>query len=131
MGGIVLDSKAFAYQSAEILAQHNALDVLVMDVREAAGWADYFVLATCTSSAHMRGLQKYVGEFLQSEDMSLLNRPELNDEQRWLLMDAGDVIIHIMNAEARKFYDLESLWFNAPRVPISEKHISGEESNKI
>ena len=119
MGGTVLDSKAFAYQSAEILAQHKALNVLVMDVHEIAGWADYFVLATSTSSTHMRGLQKHIEEFLDSEKIDLLNKPEVTDDQCWLLMDAQDVIINIMSAEAREFYDLESLWFNAPRFAVT------------
>jgi len=114
-----LDSKAFAYQSAEILAQHNALNVLVMDIHEVAGWADYFVLATSTSSTHMRGLQKHIDEFLKAEDISLLNKPEVSDDQKWLLMDAGNVVIHIMSEEARRFYDLESLWFNAPRFAVA------------
>jgi ribosome-associated protein len=119
MGGIALDSKAFAYQSAEILAQHNALNVLVMDIHEVAGWADYFVLATSTSSTHMRGLQRHIEEFLKAEDVSLLNKPEVSDDQKWLLMDAGNVVIHIMSDEARQFYDLESLWFNAPRFTVT------------
>ncbi len=114
-----MDSKAFAYRSAEILAQHNALNVLVMDIHEVAGWADYFVLATSTSSTHMRGLQKHIDEFLKAEDISLLNKPEVSDDQKWLLMDAGSVVIHIMSEEARRFYDLESLWFNAPRFVIA------------
>jgi len=103
MGGIVLDSKTFAFQSAELLAQHNAKDVLVMDVREAAGWTDYFVLATCTSSMHMRGLQSHVQTLIEEQHIALLNRPEVTDDEQWLLIDAESVIIHIMNAEARKF----------------------------
>jgi len=119
MGGIVLGNKAFAYRAAEILAQHNALDVLVMDISEVAGWADYFVIATCTSSAHMKGLQRHIEGFLYEEHVEILNKPDANEDQQWLLLDAGNVIIHIMSKEARNFYDLESLWFNAPRFLIS------------
>ncbi len=119
MGGTALDSKAFAYQAAEILASHNARDVLVMDIAETAGWADYFVIATSTSSVQMRGLERHIEELLNSNGESLLNRPVIADDQRWLLMDAGNVVIHIMSEEARVFYDLESLWFNAPRFSVS------------
>ncbi len=119
MGGIALDSKAFAYQAAEILASHNARDVLVMDIAETAGWADFFVIATSTSSVHMRGLARHLEEFFKLNDQSLLNTPTMSDDQRWLLMDAGSVVIHIMSEEARGFYDLESLWFNAPRYTVS------------
>jgi len=114
-----LDSKAFAYQAAEILASHNARDVLVMDIAETAGWADYFVIATSTSSVHMRGLERHIEEFLSSNGESLLSRPAIADDQRWLLMDEGNVVIHIMSEEARVFYDLESLWFNAPRFSVT------------
>jgi ribosome-associated protein len=119
MGGIALDSKAFAYQSAEILAKHNALDVLVMDIHDTAGWADYFVIATSTSAAHMRGLHRHLEEFFANAEIALLNKPEVTDDQSWLLLDGGNVIIHIMTNEARAFYDLESLWFNAPRFSVS------------
>jgi ribosome-associated protein len=115
----VLENKAFAYRAAEILAQHNALDVLVMDISQVAGWADYFVIATCTSSAHMNGLQRHIEEFLQEEHLEILNKPNVNEDQQWLLLDAGNVILHIMSKEARNFYDLESLWFSAPRFLIS------------
>lgn len=119
MGGTALDSKAFAYQAAEILASHNARDVLVMDIAETAGWADYFVVATTTSSVHMRGLERHLEEFLSDIDQPLLNRPEAADDQRWLLLDAGTVVIHLMTEEARAFYDLESLWYSAPRFAVS------------
>jgi iojap-like ribosome-associated protein len=79
----------------------------------------YFVIATSTSAAHMRGLERHLEEFFANAEISLLNKPEVTDDQSWLLLDGGNVIIHIMTNEARAFYDLESLWFNAPRFSVT------------
>lgn len=113
-----MDSKTFAWGAAELLADHKAADVLVMDIHEAAGWADYFVIATSQSSAHMRGLYRHLEEYMAASHVDALNRPDLSEDQQWLLIDTGGVVFHIMHEQARKFYDLESLWFNVPKFPV-------------
>lgn len=108
------DSKSLAFAIAAVLAEHRAAEVVVMDLRGIAGWTDFFVVATCSSSAHLRGLSRYVEEFLATEGPKALNRPRAAEDESWLLQDLGDVIVHIMSAEARAFYELEKLWFKAP-----------------
>ncbi|MCX8012941.1 MAG: ribosome silencing factor [Rectinema sp.] len=113
-----MDSKSFAWNAAGILVEHKAADVIVMDIHDAAGWADYFVIATSQSSAHMRGLYRHLEEFMASSHVDMLNRPEMSDDQQWLLIDTGGVVVHIMHEQARRFYDLESLWFNVPKYTV-------------
>lgn len=120
MGGTVSDSKALAYGVASTAALHNGQDVVVLDMAEASGWTDYFVVATATSSTHLRGLARYIDEYCHSVGAKPLNRPDAaGEEQTWILVDLGDVIVHLMTAEARSFYDLEKLWFKAPRNVVA------------
>lgn len=122
------DSKSMAFSIASILAEHKGDDVVVMDLRGIAGWTDFFVVATCTSSAHLRGLSRFVDEYLAAEQIKPLNRPVANEDESWLLQDLGDVIVHIMNAEARGFYELEKLWFKAPVIKIEAPQAPGAEA---
>jgi len=113
MGGFVSDSKSIAFNIASILAEHKAGDVVVMDLKGIAGWTDYFVIGTSSSSTHMRGLSRFVDDFLSEEKEKPLNKPAAKEDESWILHDLGDVIVHIMNQDARTFYELDKLWFKA------------------
>lgn len=103
---------------ARILADHNGADVVVLDVAEQAGWTDRFVIATATSSAHLRGLARFVDEELAKLGLARLNRSSLSEEEEWLLIDLGYVVVHVMTERARTFYELEKLWFQAPATRV-------------
>lgn len=115
------DSRSIAFNVASILAEHKAMDVVILDLREIAGWTDFFVIGTCSSSAHLRGLSRFVEEYLAKEGIQMLNKPVAKEDESWLLQDLGDVIVHIMNQDARLFYELEKLWFKAPVFRIEAK----------
>ena len=112
------DSKSLAFNIASILAEHKANDVTVLDLRGIAGWTDFFVIGTCTSSTHLRGLSRFVEEYLAQEKEKPLNKPTATEDESWLLHDLGDVIVHIMNQDARNFYELEKLWFKAQAFKV-------------
>ena len=130
MGGSVSDSKAIAFAIASILAEHKAEDVVVMDLKDISGWTDYFVIATCSSSAHLRGLSRSVDEYLASEKIWSLNKPIAKQDDSWLLHDLGDIVVHIMNKEARSFYELEKLWFKAPCYKVEMNARPGPETGE-
>jgi len=121
----VSNSQSLAFAIASILAEHKAQDVLVLDVREIAGWTDFFVLGSSSSITHMRGLSRFVEEYLESEKISSLNRPVASDDESWLLQDMGDVVVHIMSREARNFYELEKLWYKAKVYSLSAGESAG------
>jgi len=101
----------------ELLQDHKGGSVMVLDVSGSNTWADFFIIATVTSSAHSRGLQKHVLDALKDLDLDI--RPakrKLPDGDEWLLIDLGDVVVHLMSDTARKFYDLERLWFGAKDI---------------
>lgn len=112
------DSKAKAFEIATLIADHKGLDVVVLDLREIAGWTDYFVLATANSTTHMRGLLQFVEAFVAEAGLDRLNHPIAKDDDSWALLDLGNIVVHVMNSEARAFYELEKLWFKAPAYKI-------------
>ena len=87
----------------------KAVDPVAIDVTKISALTDYMVIASGTSNRHITAMSERVVEELKE-----INIPDIKLEGQggddWLLVDAGDVIIHLMSSEAREFYDLESLW---------------------
>jgi ribosome-associated protein len=114
-------SESVALALGETLAEHKGGDVVVLDVGQQAGWTDRFVIATATSTAHLRGLARFVDEELAKLGLSRLSRSSLSDDDEWLLIDLGGVVVHVMTERARAFYELEKLWFQSPAIRIAPK----------
>lgn len=97
-------------------ADKKAENPVVLDVRGLSGVADYFVLLSADSDRQAAAVADAVDDALTG-----LGAQRLGAEGRsgggWVLLDFGDVVVHVMSPEARGFYDLEGLWADAPRVP--------------
>ena len=89
--------------------------VVALDVRTLTSYADTFVIATGTSDRHARSIADAIAEALRSAGTKPLG-VEGYDEGRWVLIDAGDVIVHVFQSDVRDDYDLERLWSDAPNV---------------
>ena len=87
----------------------KAVDPVAIDVTNISSLTDYMVIASGTSSRHIAAMSERVIEGLKQIDIHGI-KIEGQGGDDWLLVDAGDVIIHLMSSEAREFYDLESLW---------------------
>jgi ribosome-associated protein len=118
MADTARNSGTTALALARVLADHNGADVVVLDVAAQAGWTDRFVIATATSSAHLRGLARFVDEELAKLGLARLNRSTFSEDDEWLLIDLGIVVVHVMTERARAFYELEKLWFQSPAVKV-------------
>ena len=96
----------------------KADDVVILEITKLCGFADFFVIATCATRLQMRALMHKIHEVGKE-----MGRRELGIEgehsDNWMLLDHGDVIVHLFNPEARNHYDLERLWGDAPRVEWS------------
>ena len=87
----------------------KAVDPVAINVRKISSLADYMVVASGTSKRHITAISEHIVEGLREDNISGIKiEGQAGDD--WLLVDAGDVIIHLMSSEAREFYDLESLW---------------------
>ena len=90
----------------------KGIDTLALDISGHSSWTSFFIISTVTSSAHIRGLLKELYEILEKMEFIPLSRHKKIDNDKWVLIDCGDLVIHLMDKEARDFYDLEKLWFN-------------------
>jgi ribosome-associated protein len=126
MADTARNSDETALALATTMADHNGAEVVILDVSVQAGWTDRFVIATATSSAHLRGLARFVDEELARLGLSRLNRSSFSEDEEWLLIDLGFVVVHIMTERARSFYELEKLWFQSPATKVRPSGAAGE-----
>lgn len=111
-----MDSKKLAVTIRELADSKKAENITVLDVRGLSTVTDFFVIATGTSEPHLRAIAEEIIEKLQ-ETTGL--RPRAIDGEvptHWMVLDYVEVIAHLMRAEVRAKYDLESLWGDAPRL---------------
>ena len=94
----------------KLLQEHNGEDVSVMDLRGINNWTDFFIIATVTSKTHMEGLERHIKEFCRENNLDIIRHSRKNIDDQWRLIDIGWAVIHLMNKNAREFYDLERLW---------------------
>jgi len=87
----------------------KAVNPVAIDVKNISSLTDFMVIASGTSNRHLAAMSERVLEGLKEYNVSGI-RIEGQGGDEWLLVDAGDVIIHLMSSDAREFYDLESLW---------------------
>ena len=92
----------------------KALDLVVLDLRKAAGFTDYFVICTASNKRQIRAIADGVMEALSADAKPA--HIEGYDRSEWVLLDYFDFIVHIFTPETRLFYGLERLWGNAERV---------------
>jgi ribosome-associated protein len=111
------ESRLQACEIAKMLSEHNGEKTIALDLTGQNSFADYFVIATATSFAHLRGLATRVEEWMTGNAMEQLNRHRsIADDDGWLLVDLGNIVVHLMTEEAREFYELEKLWFSGTIV---------------
>ena len=101
---------------AAFIEEHNGQDTVVLNISELNSWTDYFIITTVTSSGHLRDLLTQLYQKLEEKNLPLQHRHKKADDERWVLLDCGFVVIHLMNQEAREFYNLEKLWFNGQKI---------------
>ncbi len=100
------------------LVQHKGLDPVVLEVKELCSFADYFIICAGTSRRHVSALAQHLEEALARAGVKPLGVEGIPEGQ-WVLLDYNDVVIHIFLEELRSFYNLEGLWAEAPRTPLS------------
>jgi ribosome-associated protein len=108
------DQSDLGRKIVDLLADRQAEDVLLLDIRKVASFADYFVVATGANSRHMRALAETLYKELPPKTGG--KRHEGDPDSGWLLVDYGDVIVHLFSPEMRQHYALEELWKDATQV---------------
>lgn len=100
---------AVATAVVDTLDEMKALDIQTLDVRDKTSVADYMVVATGTSRRHAQALAERVIERIETLGLRARGVEGL-DAAEWVLVDLGDVLVHVMQAQSRDVYALEKLW---------------------
>lgn len=108
-------SKARVGARAALAKKAEAL--LVLDLQTISTIADYFLICCGASKTQVRTIAEAIEAALKTEGLHVFHREGL-PESGWMLLDYGDVVMHIFLPETREFYALERLWGDAPELPI-------------
>ena len=105
-----------AVQAAD---EKQARELTILDLREAQGFTDFFVICSGGNASQVRAIADHVMEVL-GKDGAKPAHIEGYDRSEWVLLDYFDFIVHVFAPETRVFYSLERLWGNAERVPVPD-----------
>jgi len=109
------DTAEAAEAAASAIDDKKGVDLLLLDVSSVIVLTDVFVIATGTSRRHVLTLAEEVEARLGDHGRMALRREGV-DTATWVLIDFGDVVVHVFDEPTRRYYDLERLWRDAPRM---------------
>ena len=126
----MLNSKEPWRDLLEIALDAKATDPVVKKVSAQCSWGDYILVLTAGSQVHMRGIYGRLVDYVKNQDELMQHHHSgIKDENRWILMDLGSIIVHIMTKDAREFYNLEDVWFESPVLYREEDQSSSSSSS--
>ena len=114
----VLETESAVMIAARASQDKKATDLVVLDLREVASFTEYFLICTGASTRQVQAISNSVEEGLLKNGKRPLHIEGYSSAE-WILLDYGDFIVHIFSPASRRFYDLERLWRDAPRVEIT------------
>jgi len=113
-------SRQKALLVADLARSKKAEDIVVLDMRKISNITDFFIILTAGSTKRAQTITDNIENGLRKADESLSNI-EGYQEARWILVDAYDVVTHVFTGDLRRFYNLEGLWGDAPKVRLCQK----------
>ena len=113
-------SKEKALLVAELAKQKLAEDIIILDMRKLSSITDFFVIASASSTKRCQTIAETIETGL-SEKKESVSKTEGYNEGLWVLIDAYDVVAHVFYGDVRRFYNLEGLWIDAPRIELCRK----------
>lgn len=106
--------------AAHAASDKKATDLVVLDLRKAASFTEYFLICTGASTRQVQAISNAVEEALLKSGKRPLHIEGYSSTE-WILLDYGDFIVHVFGQASRRFYDLERLWRDAPRVEVGSE----------
>jgi ribosome-associated protein len=102
---------------AEGADSKKAFDILILDLRSITQIADYFVICSGSNTSQVGAIADNIGHTLAQAGIRY-SHVEGEADANWVLMDYGDVVVHIFEEQTRVYYSLEKLWGDSPRIPV-------------
>ncbi|HUM11505.1 MAG TPA: ribosome silencing factor [Myxococcaceae bacterium] len=112
------EALALARRAATLLVDRKATEVVLLDVRGMSSYADYFVIASGDSERGVIATAEHVRETLKNAGHRTIGT-EGFETGHWVLLDFGEVVVHVFFTEVRAFYDLDGLWADAPKEKVA------------
>ncbi len=109
-------ARTLALTAARVAAETRGTDVKILDLRELTPVFDYFVVATGTSKRQIHAIADEIEKVVKAELHDRRRGAEGYEEGRWIVLDYGNVVVHLFDAESREYWDLEHLWSGAKHV---------------
>ncbi len=109
-------SRELAIECARVADEHRGEQILVLDMTQLTPIVDYFVIITGSTRRRIHTIVEEIDRAMEEAGEQRLGL-EGYDSSRWVLLDYGDIVVHVFDPETREYYDLENLWADAPRVP--------------
>jgi ribosome-associated protein len=109
-----------AFLAARTAEENRGLDIVVLDMRELTSMFDFFVIASGASRRQLHSMSEEIDRVMAEQGDQRLGI-EGYGESRWILLDYGDVVVHLFEPETRAYYALEQLWGHAKRIPYQPR----------
>ncbi|MDB9822410.1 ribosome silencing factor [Deltaproteobacteria bacterium] len=116
-----MDTLNKALLATKIIRERKAIDPILMEVGKLTSITDYFLVAGGNSSRQVQAISRHLGRKMRDKGLKAYG-VEGEKEGHWILMDYGDLVIHIFYQPVREFYDLEGLWIEAPRRALDDEN---------
>lgn len=108
-------TRALACEAAKLCDEKRAESIRVLDVRHLCSYTDFLVIATVASAPQMKGVSRDIEKVMQQARLHQIHRAGI-EEGSWVLLDYGDLLVHLFTPEMRDYYELDALWGDAPEL---------------
>jgi len=116
-GGHIIETATLARRVVDLAEDKQAHDIIMLDIHRLSTIADYFVICSGDNERQLRTIVEHIDEVVQHE-FRLNPRIEGEVSSGWIVLDYGDVVIHVFSPEQRDYYRLEQIWGKAPPVVV-------------
>ncbi|WP_026931915.1 ribosome silencing factor [Glycomyces tenuis] len=114
-------AKTLAFSAAQAAADRKAHDINLRDVTEKIALTDVFVIVSATNERQVKAIVDAVEERLIKEhDTRPLRREGKGGGEQWVLLDYGEIVVHVFHQEARQYFGLDGLWKDCPQIPFTD-----------
>jgi ribosome-associated protein len=120
------EARDLALVAAQAAADKLATDIVLIDVSERLAITDVFVVVTGSNERQVEAIVDEVEEKVRLAGSKPIRREGRRDG-RWVLLDYGDIVVHVQHAEERVFYSLERLWKDCPFIPFTDRAVVGRD----